>query len=590
MAGRIPQQFIDDVLARVDIVDVIDARVPLRKAGREFTACCPFHSEKSPSFSVSPQKQFYHCFGCGAHGNALSFLMEFEHAGFIEAIEELASMAGLEVPREADDDAPRAREAAQGLYEILEQATKHYQQQLRRHPQAGRAVDYLKGRGLSGEIAREFELGYAPPGWDGLLSSLGKETALRERLFETGMLIKKDEGGYYDRFRDRVMFPIRDGRGRVIGFGGRVLGNDTPKYLNSPETPVFHKGRELYGYYQARKSVRDLKRIVVVEGYMDVLALAQHDIRYCVATLGTATTQDHLERLFRAVDEVVFCFDGDRAGRAAAQRALENALPVMREGRQIRFMFLPEGEDPDTLVRKEGREAFEDRIGKAVTFSEFFYESLVKQVDISTMDGRAQLVELARPLLSRIAPGVLRHMMVMRLAQIAGIDADKVEYWLNGERKPVESKPPQRKEGRHPRQSLVRKALELLFHRPALATLAQNIERVRSLRHPGAALLCEVLELLQERPHLTVGGLLEHWRGREDWQHLSRLAQASLDIPQEALEDEFRGVVRRLDELFDEQRIEDLCDQERRGSLSEAEKGELNELLRKIKGAGGRSR
>ena len=421
MAGRIPQQFIDDLMQRVDIVEVIDSRVPLKKAGREYTACCPFHNEKTPSFTVSPNKQFFHCFGCGAHGTALGFLMDYEHLEFVEAVEELARGVGLEVPREAGhaDDDQRSQNAL--LYDLHMEAAHHFQKMLRDHPRAQSAIDYLKNRGLSGEIARDFGLGYAPPGWDNLLTALGRDSERRRALATGGLAIQKDNGDLYDRFRHRIMFPIHDRRGRIIGFGGRVLGDDTPKYLNSPETPIFHKGRELYGLFEARKQVRQLDRLLVVEGYMDVVALAQFGVRNAVATLGTATTGEHLEQLFRVVPEVVFCFDGDRAGLAAAWRALENALPVLREGREARFLFLPEGDDPDSFIRREGADTFGERAANAIPFSDFLFEHLAGSVDMESIDGRARLVEQAKPLLTRLQPGVFRRMMVHQLERLAAL-------------------------------------------------------------------------------------------------------------------------------------------------------------------------
>ena len=363
---RIPQQFIEELLGRADIVELIDKRVPLKKQGREFAACCPFHNEKSPSFFVSPVKQFYHCFGCGAHGTALSFLIEYEHMEFPEAVRELASLVGMEMPQlERGED---KTSVLAPLYEVLDRAARYYREQLKRAPQA---IDYLKNRGLTGEIAAEFGLGYVPAGWDNLLKVVGTDSGSQQALLGAGMLIEKEgEHRFHDRFRERVMFPIRDSRGRIIGFGGRILDKGEPKYLNSPETALFHKGRELYGLYEARQALRDIPRLLVVEGYMDVVALAQYGLRYAVATLGTSTTEEHLKKLFRVAPEVVFCFDGDRAGRAAAWRALENALPEAQDGRQIRFLFLPDGEDPDTLVRKEGKDAFEKRIvGSALPLS-----------------------------------------------------------------------------------------------------------------------------------------------------------------------------------------------------------------------------
>jgi DNA primase len=411
MAGRIPSQFIDELLNRVDIVEVIDSRVPLRKAGRE----------KTPSFTVSPAKQFYHCFGCGAHGSAISFLMEYERMEFVDAVEELASMVGLTVPHEASTP---QHKISRDLYEVLAQASQYYREQLRQHTNADQAIDYLKQRGLTGEIAAVFDIGYAPPGWDNVLRHLSGKNISEKQLLAAGLLIAKQGGGCYDRFRDRIIFPIRDRRGRVIGFGGRALGDETPKYLNSPETEIFHKGKELYGLYEARKYSQNLQRLIVVEGYMDVVALSQHGIKNVVATLGTATTKEHLEKLFRVVPEVVFCFDGDRAGRQAAWRALEVSLPLLSEGRQMKFMFLPEGEDPDTIVRKEGEAGFQQRLQQAQAFSNFFYQSLSKEIELNTIDGRSFLVEQAKPYLLKLPEGVFRHMMISKLAEISHVEPD----------------------------------------------------------------------------------------------------------------------------------------------------------------------
>ncbi|HKK07210.1 MAG TPA: DNA primase [Gammaproteobacteria bacterium] len=600
MAGRIPQQFIDDLVSRIDIVEVIDSRVPLKKKGREYMACCPFHNEKTPSFSVSPAKQFYHCFGCGAHGTAIGFLMEFEHMEFVEAVEELASMAGVEVPRESgpggEGAGGPARRPGPDLYELLETCDSWYRRQLRQHPQAQRAVDYLKRRGLSGEIAAEFGIGYAPPGWDNLLKTFGDTPERRARLTEAGMLIEKDDGRHYDRFRDRVMFPIRDRRGRTIAFGGRVLGEDTPKYLNSPETPVFHKGRELYGLYEARKALRDIPRLVVVEGYMDVVSLAQFDIRYAVATLGTSTTHEHLERLFRITPEVVFCFDGDRAGREAAWRALENALPAMHEGRQLSFMFLPEGQDPDTYVREIGRDGFEAAIAKAVPFSNFFIEGLSNRTDISTRDGRARLVALARPLLSRLPPGVFRHMMVARLAEIALVPAAEVERLLTGAGAGGSAQTAPQTTGRRPSPpggprsgrtapSLVRTAVAALLQRPALAGLAGEPAWLADLDMPGVDLLREMIELLQAHPHLGSGALLEHWRETDHGRALQKLAASPLLDDSADLDREFQDALARLRTRLHEQRYDALLAKLALGAeLTPEEREEFHHLPRLIRG------
>lgn len=430
MAGLIPQTFIDDLINRLDIVDVVSSRVQLKKTGKNYSACCPFHKEKTPSFTVSPDKQFYYCFGCGAGGNALGFVMDHDNLDFPQAVEELARAAGMEVPREQGRRDHKPRQPTDSpLYPLLDAASEFYRQALRSHPTRKAAVDYLKGRGLSGEIARDFGLGFAPPGWDNLLKHLGADTLQQKVMIDAGLLIENAESGKrYDRFRDRVMFPIRDSRGRIIAFGGRVLGDDKPKYLNSPETPVFHKGQELYGLYEARKHNRNLDEIIVVEGYMDVIALAQQGLRNAVATLGTATSEEHLKRLFRVVPSVLFCFDGDQAGRKAAWRALESTLSNLQDGRRARFLFLPEGEDPDSLVRAEGTDAFMARINQhAQPLADYFFEQLSVEADPRSLEGKAHMATLAAPLIEKIPGANLRQLMRNRLKEITGLDPQQVE-------------------------------------------------------------------------------------------------------------------------------------------------------------------
>jgi DNA primase len=578
MAGRIPQSFIDELLTRTDIVDVIDSRVQLKKAGREYKACCPFHNEKTPSFTVSQVKQFYHCFGCGAHGTAISFLMEYDHMGFVEAVEELAHIAGLEVPHEAVEDSTAAA-ASRPLYELLEKAADYYRQQLRGHPESQRAVDYLRQRGLTGDVAARFGIGFAPPGWDNLVSTFGQDRAGRQALLETGLAIERNDGsGIYDRFRDRIQFPIHDRRGRTIGFGGRVLGDDTPKYLNSPESVVFHKGSELYGLYEARKAMRKLERILVVEGYMDVVALAQFDINYAVATLGTATTPEHLERIFRVVPEVIFCFDGDRAGRAAAWRALENTLPVLRDGREARFLFLPEGEDPDTLVRKIGREAFEAKVAQATHLSDFLFHHLSESLDLDSIDGRARLVDLARPLLARLPDGIFHQLLLERLADIAGTDPARLSGRLE---KPAQEAPPApvRRPTRPGTDSPVRGAIALLLHQPELAGEVRGIAFREPDSLPGVTLLQELLEVLWQQPGLNTGALLERWRDRAEGRHLEKLAQWQPLVEDLDLAAELHGHIDRIQQQLRKARITDLLAAGRERSLDDIEKQELKELL-----------
>lgn len=577
MAGRIPQSFIDDLLNRVDIVEVIDARVSLKKAGREYQACCPFHNEKTPSFTVSPGKQFYHCFGCGAHGSAVGFLMDYEHLEFPDAIEELARSVGMEVPHEAASG-HRTDHRSNDHYSLLERAERYYRNQLREHAQAANAVDYLKQRGLSGEIAATFGLGYAPPGWDSLLRHLGSDSETQNAAVELGLLVQKDDNRLYDRFRDRIMFPIRDRRGRTIGFGGRVLGNDTPKYMNSPESPLFHKGRELYGLFEARKANQKLERLLVVEGYMDVVALAQFGLTHAVATLGTATTAEHLERLYRTVKEVVFCFDGDAAGRRAAWRALENALPVLRDGREARFLFLPEGEDPDSLVRRIGKQAFHQKSVDSIPLSQYFLESLSQQVDTRSVDGRAHLVELARPLLQKLPDSVFRDLMLGQLAQLSGLPAQQLEKRIFGTQQAKPELPP-RQRPHDSSRSPVRVAIRLLLEQPELCEQVKHPCGFEDLELPGMPLLVELLEILRQRPHLSTGGILEHWRDRPEQQHLAKLATLPLDLPEEGFAEEFCGAVQRLKEQRTRQRTEQLLFKNQQAGLTESEKTELKQLL-----------
>jgi DNA primase len=581
MAGRIPKQFIDELLTRSDIVDVIDSYVPLKKAGKDYKACCPFHEEKTPSFTVSVDKQFYHCFGCGAHGSAIGFLMDYEHMSFVEAVEDLAARAGLKVPKEAGVFPGPDKDNGADLLGLIREAERFYRQQLREHPQAGRAVDYLKGRGITGEIAHEFGLGFAPDCWDNLLRALGKDEASREALARAGLAVKKEGGGYYDRFRDRIMFPIEDHRGRVVAFGGRILDKGEPKYLNSPETPLFHKGRELYGLFHAREAIKRENRVLVVEGYMDVVALAQFGVDFAVATLGTATTRDHLERLFRHAPEVIFCFDGDRAGREAAWRALDNALPALREGWQASFLFLPEGEDPDSLVRKEGKDAFLARLKTAIPLPEYLFDNLMRQVDMNRMDGRARLVELARPLLSKMPQGVLRQMMLDRLAELSRMDVGKLPV-PSGNAEPAGSfRPAMRGSSGGPQEppSIVRRAIALMLQHPALAQKLSNESELADLDLPGMTLFLELHSMLRNSPTMNTAAIIESFSDSEHQHHLSRLAVWDYPALAENVELEFSGVINRLCDASSKQRTERLLLKQHAQGLNQMEKDELARLL-----------
>ncbi|RKZ78951.1 MAG: DNA primase [Gammaproteobacteria bacterium] len=542
MAGQIPTQFIDDLLTRVDIVDVVDARVPLKKAGKNLHACCPFHNEKTPSFTVSPDKQFYHCFGCGAHGTAIGFLMEYDQMSFPESIHELADLVGMTVPTtQSLSPSP----ATQNLYDLLDKVSQYYVHQLQTHPQRAIFENYLQQRGLSAKTIELFNIGMAPDGWDNVLKTFGTTELARKQLNEAGLLSSNDKGRTYDRFRNRVMFPIRDRRGRVIGFGGRVLDDSTPKYLNSPETPVFHKGHELYGLFQARKANRKLDRIIIVEGYMDVIVLTEHGITNAVATLGTATTPDHLRLIQRGTPEVIFCFDGDRAGRDAAWRAAENALPLLGGNQQLKFMFLPDGEDPDSVVRQQGAEKFNILVEQAQNYSDFFFATLENRVDIASMDGRARLVEIAKPYLRHIPAGIYRDMLEQQLADRAQTNTALLHKHLD---KPPEnkSKALQKALTASTAISPVRMAITIVLQHPELHSAVDKFDKISTLERPGIKILVQMLETLRENPHLNTAALLERARDSEYAEHLQRLVQQPLSLSADELKHELVGIIQQL--------------------------------------------
>lgn len=610
MAGLIPQAFIDDLLSRADIIDVIDKRVPLKKSGKNYSACCPFHNEKTPSFSVQPERQFYYCFGCGAAGNAIGFVMNFDQLDFPLAVEALAKENGLEVPREESQASQRKQSENAKLFDVLEKANKFFRYQLRTHENKQAAIDYLVSRGLSGEIARDFNIGYAPPGWDNLLVTLGGDSAEKRSLEKSGMVIEKDrdnknskeksktqsqEPGYYDRFRHRIMFPIRDTRGRTIAFGGRVLGDDKPKYLNSPETPVFHKSAELYGLYEFKKSSQKYSQLLIVEGYMDVIALAQMGIRNAVATLGTATSSSHLSRLFRLVPEVVFCFDGDKAGRTAAWRALEATLPQMEDGRQAKFLFLPEGEDPDTLVRRIGQDKFNEELSQSTPLETFFFDKLSVGIDVATMEGKARLSNLAKPHLKQLPRGVYGQLMQDRLADLLGISSDALNKLLETpDEKPqtTRTNPPppdsayganyngsydapqdnsrdipydvpsyvpgtDNSQGRQKpptkttnnglsiyRRPAAVKAIELLLRNPEIAlSLEIDLTPLNNAEDESRKLLLSLIEIVQKDPTTKVFTLLGYCYGTTLGNQLTQLLKEEKITPTEGVEGEFRQII-----------------------------------------------
>ncbi len=597
MSGRIPARFIDELLARTDIVDVIGERVQMKKAGRDWSACCPFHDERTPSFTVSPNKQFYHCFGCGAHGSAIGFLMNYDRLEFPDAVEELAKRAGMKVPYEGARAAPR--EDASDLYELLEAATTYYRRQL---AASDAARDYFRSRGLDAAVLDRFRLGYALPAWDALKNALATSAQRLALLDKAGLLSSGERGSKYDRFRDRVMFPILDRRGRTIAFGGRILTapkakaaisavpdapapedgdatatdpragkGDGPKYLNSPETPLFHKGRELFGLWQVREAHAKVPRLIVVEGYMDVISLHQAGLTQAVATLGTATTGDHAELLFRQCSDVYFCFDGDRAGRQAAWRALESVLPRMRDGRQALFVFLPDGEDPDSLVRAQGSAGFEQQLAAATPLSRLLFGELARDVNLASLDGKARLVERARPLLMQIPDGAFRDLMFDELERLGGVRLGSAPGSAPRVAPVRHARPPQR--------SLVRAAITLLVQQPQLALAIEPPWAFAGLRQAGVALLVELLELVRARPELSTGALLEHYAQREEGPALQKLAVGDFPGGVEAARVEFIDAISQLERQTRQQRIDELQASHGAGALDDAGKQELRQLL-----------
>jgi DNA primase len=543
--ARIPEQFIDELISRSDIAELIDHRVPLQRAGSEFRACCPFHNEKTPSFYVSPAKQFYHCFGCGAHGTVISFLMNYDNMEFLDAVDVLAAQAGMQVPRDSQPDG-QSRQKQATLYEIVESANNWYQQQLKQHPDARHAIDYLKARGLDGQTAGEFGVGFAPDGWDNLIKAIGGDDQRLALLAEAGLVIKKDEGGYYDRFRGRVMFPIEDHRGKLVGFGGRVIGKGEPKYLNSPETPLFHKGSELYGLYRARREMGELDESVVVEGYMDVVGLAQNGVKNAVATLGTATTPVHMRRLFRAASKVVFCFDGDRAGRKAAWRAMQVALPFMEDGRQIKFLLMPDGEDPDSLIRKEGHEGFARRLAESLSLDAFLFNSLASALDLSQMDQRAKLASLARPLLQTLPSGNFKTMMYAHLSELVGVAQHEAQNAPPVLLPEAESKRKARPVSERAISPHVRDSLRLLLQFPDLVEVANEFELITD-ENAWLEMLDQLIGMINVNPQVNTARLLERLRYNAQHPVLEKLAANGFDLEEDKRPEHLRDLMSRID-------------------------------------------
>jgi len=579
MAGKIPRNFIDDLLARTDIVDLIDSKVGLKKAGKDYQACCPFHNEKSPSFTVSQDKQFYHCFGCGANGNAISFVMEYDKLEFVDAIEELASLLNLDVPREQGGSNGPERTAAQKRsdYDLMLHAARFYQHQLKHHSNSEAVIDYVKGRGLSGATVKKFMIGYAPSEWEGLCQQLGRNQEQKEQLVELKLASEKTPGKQFDFFRDRLMFPIRDKRGRVIAFGGRVMKADQgPKYLNSPETRIFHKGFELYGLYEAKQAHKKLDHVLIVEGYMDVVALAEQGIEYAVAALGTATTSEHMHTLFRTTDKVICCYDGDRAGKDAAWRALENALPYLNDGKALHFVFLPDGEDPDSLVQQEGKAAFEQRLENADDFTKVLFNKLSKEIDLTLDSGKAKLLSAALPLIEKIPSEFYQENILEQLGRLIGRTREQLNNHL---KTPKQQQAIERKFKITP----MRQAIGILIQHPNLAKSVPYLPDLAQMNIAGIGLLLRLQHQALQKDGITTAQILESFRGTDDYEPLTKLATWQHQINEERLETVFQNTFKFIEDQCLNYRLETLLIKDKTQGLNSDERLECHLLMTALK-------
>ena len=584
MSGLIPQHFINDLVSRVDIVDVLSKRIDLKKAGKEFKAVCPFHNDKNPSLTISPSKGFYHCFSCGAHGTALGFLMEYEHLSFVEAIESLASDLGLEVPYEKSSKPIKQNN---DLFSMMEKLQKKFQDNLK---DESKAIKYLKERGIDGRTAKKFGIGYAKKGWRNILDEFGKNEKQINLLTSLGLIIKKSDDNYYDRFRDRIIFPIRDARGRFIGFGGRVFNDEQPKYLNSPETSLFHKGKELYGLYECQQSMRDIDKLIVVEGYMDVIGLSQNGVEYAVASMGTATTNDHFNRLFRLTDSIFFCFDGDDAGLKAAWRALENSLIHLRDGRQIKFVFLPDGEDPDSYIANNGTSKFEKQLDSGKDLSDFLIDKISENIDLNSIDGKARMAERAKPFIGKIPDGIFKELIIDKLSASVGISSKKLTALLSQMNKKESMKPKTRSYTKMMSQrssktqpSIIKKSIMLILNYPEAA---KNIKHhdFKDYKKPGIKILLKLIKTTQEESNINAASLIERWRDDDEGKYLAKLAiNLFPDNPEFDASKELNDSLVQITKNFYSERINFLIKKQSKNELTEKDKNELNQMIIKNK-------
>ena len=580
MSGLIPQHFINDLVSRVDIVDVLSKRIDLKKAGKEFKAVCPFHNDKNPSLTISPSKGFYHCFSCGAHGTALGFLMEYEHLSFVEAIESLASDLGLEVPYEKSSKPIKQNN---DLFSMMEKLQKKFQDNLK---DESKAIKYLKERGIDGTTAKKFGIGYAKKGWRNILDEFGKNEKQINLLTSLGLIIKKSDDNYYDRFRDRIIFPIRDARGRFIGFGGRVFNDEQPKYLNSPETSLFHKGKELYGLYECQQSMRDIDRLVVVEGYMDVIGLSQNGVEYAVASMGTATTNDHFNRLFRLTDSIFFCFDGDDAGLKAAWRALENSLIHLRDGRQIKFVFLPDGEDPDSYIKNNGTSKFEEQLDSGKDLSDFLIDKISENIDLKSIDGKARLAERAKPLISKIPDGIFKELIIEKLSISVNISSKKLTALISKVNKKESMRPKTRsftkmmnQKSSKAQPSIIKKSIMLILNYPEAAKSIKTND-FKDYKKPGIKILLKLIKTTQEEANINAASLIERWRDDDEGKHLAKLAiNLFPDNPEFDASKELNDSLVQITKNFYSERINFLIEKQSKNELSEKDKNELSRMI-----------
>ncbi|RCL43973.1 MAG: DNA primase [Gammaproteobacteria bacterium] len=580
MSGLIPQHFINDLVSRVDIVDVLSKRIDLKKAGKEFKAVCPFHNDKNPSLTISPSKGFYHCFSCGAHGTALGFLMEYEHLSFVEAIESLASDLGLEVPYEKSSKPIKQNN---DLFSMMEKLQKKFQDNLKDEL---KAIKYLKERGIDGRTAKKFGIGYAKKGWRNILDEFGKNEKKINLLTSLGLIIKKSDDNYYDRFRDRIIFPIRDARGRFIGFGGRVFNDEQPKYLNSPETSLFHKGKELYGLYECQQSMRDIDRLVVVEGYMDVIGLSQNGVEYAVASMGTATTNDHFNRLFRLTDSIFFCFDGDDAGLKAAWRALENSLIHLRDGRQIKFVFLPDGEDPDSYIKNNGTSKFEEQLDSGKDLSDFLIDKISENIDLKSIDGKARLAERAKPLISKIPDGIFKELIIEKLSISVNISSKKLTALISKVNRKESMRPKTRSftkmmshKSSKAQPSIIKKSIMLILNYPEAAKSIKTHD-FKDYKKPGIKILLKLIKTTQEEANINAASLIERWRDDDEGRHLAKLAiNLFPDNPEFDASKELNDSLVQITKNFYSERINFLIEKQSKNELSEKDKNELSRMI-----------